>query len=107
MCVNPSLYENVSHTALEALACEVPVIATCVGGLPEVVLEGETGYLVEVGDTQAMADRAADILSNTDKQRTMGQRGRSYAIERFNTERVIPQYVELYERVIDEARQRA
>lgn len=102
----PSQTESFGLSALEALACEVPVIATRVGGLPEVILDGETGFLVEVGDTQTMADRAAEILSDQDKQQTMGRRGREYAVERFNTERVIPQYVELYERVIDEAQRR-
>lgn len=102
----PSQTESFGLSALEALACEVPVIATRVGGLPEVVLDGETGYLVEVGDTQAMAERAAEILSDERKQQTLGQRGRAYAVERFNTERVIPQYVELYERVIAEAQRR-
>lgn len=103
----PSQTESFGLSALEALACEVPVIATRVGGLPEVVLDGETGYLVEVGDTRAMADRAAEILCHKTKQQTMGRRGREYAVERFNTEQVIPQYVELYERVIAKAQRRA
>jgi N-acetyl-alpha-D-glucosaminyl L-malate synthase BshA len=99
----PSETESFGLSALEAMACETPVIATRAGGLPEVVLDGETGYLVEVGDTQAMADRAVEILTG-DNERRMGARGRAWAVEQFNTETVIPQYERLYERVIDWAK---
>jgi N-acetyl-alpha-D-glucosaminyl L-malate synthase BshA len=97
----PSETESFGLAALESMACETPVIATRVGGLPEVVLDGETGYLVGVGDTRAMTERAVEILSDDDKRRKMGARGRAWAVERFNTETVIPQYEKLYERVID------
>jgi N-acetyl-alpha-D-glucosaminyl L-malate synthase BshA len=99
----PSETESFGLAALEAMACETPVISTRTGGLPEVVLDGEAGYLVAVGDTRAMADRAAEILAG-DNRRRMGARGRAWAIERFNTETVIPQYERLYERVIDWAK---
>ncbi|MBI1763656.1 MAG: N-acetyl-alpha-D-glucosaminyl L-malate synthase BshA [Acidobacteria bacterium] len=100
----PSETESFGLSALEALACEVPVIASRVGGLPEVVLDGQSGYLIEVGDVQTLAERAVEILTDETKQRSFGQRGRAHAVEQFNTERVIPQYVTLYERVIDVAR---
>jgi glycosyltransferase involved in cell wall biosynthesis len=96
----PSESESFGLAALEAMACETPVIATRVGGMPEVMLDGETGYLVEVGDTRTMAERAVEILSDENRRR-MGARGRAWAVERFNTEIVIPQYERLYERVID------
>jgi N-acetyl-alpha-D-glucosaminyl L-malate synthase BshA len=96
----PSETESFGLAALEAMACEVPVIATNTGGLPEVVIDGENGYLVSLGDTQTIADRAIEILSDEKKQRMMGRRGREWAVEQFNTERVIPQYERLYERVI-------
>jgi len=96
----PSQTESFGLAALEAMACEVPVIATRVGGLPEVVREGETGYLVELGDIEAMAERAVEILSDPAGQRQMGARGRAWAVEQFSTARVIPQYVALYERVL-------
>jgi N-acetyl-alpha-D-glucosaminyl L-malate synthase BshA len=96
----PSETESFGLAALEAMACETPVIATRTGGLPEVVLDGETGYLVAVGDTRTMADRAVEILTGENGRR-MGARGRAWAVERFNTETVIPQYERLYERVID------
>ncbi len=100
----PSETESFGLAALEAMACETPVIATRVGGLPEVVRDGETGFLVEVGDTQTMAQRAVEILSDEKKQREMGARGRAWAVERFNTEIVIPQYEKLYERLVAWAR---
>lgn len=97
----PSETESFGLAALEAMACEVPVIATNAGGLPEVVLDGENGYLVALGDTQTIAERAVEILSDEKKQREMGRRGRAWAVEQFNTERVIPQYERLYERVVN------
>jgi L-malate glycosyltransferase len=96
----PSETESFGLAALEAMACEVPVIATRTGGLPEVVLHGETGYLVDLGDTKTMADCAIAIISNDRKRRQMGERGRAWAVERFNTDRIIPQYEKLYERII-------
>ncbi len=96
----PSETESFGLAALEAMACEVPVIATRAGGLPEVVLNGENGYLVKLGDINAIAEHAIEILSDEAKQRAMGQRGREWAVGQFNTERVIPQYERLYEHVI-------
>ena len=96
----PSETESFGLAALEAMACEVPVIASRVGGLPEVVREGETGYLIPVGDIQAMAARAGELFDNENFRAAMGRRARAVAIEEFTTERVIPQYVQLYERVI-------
>jgi len=100
----PSTTESFGLAALEAMACEVPVIATRTGGLPEVVLDEETGYLVELGDIKTMAEDALAILSNEKKQREMGKRGRTWAIEHFNTERVIPMYERLYERIIQKGK---
>ncbi len=96
----PSETESFGLSALEAMACEVPVIATNTGGLPEVVLDRETGFLVPVGDTAAMAERAIELFRDEAKHRAMAARGRAWAIERFNTETVIPQYERLYERII-------
>lgn len=95
----PSETESFGLAALEAMACEVPVIATRAGGLPEVVLNGENGYLVRLGDINTIAERSIEILSDETKQRAMGRRGREWAVEQFNTVRVIPQYERLYEQV--------
>jgi N-acetyl-alpha-D-glucosaminyl L-malate synthase BshA len=96
----PSEAESFGMAALEAMASEVPVIATKAGGLPEVVVDGETGYLLPVGDVEAMADRAIEILSDAQLQRKMGRRAREVAIERFDERKIVPMYREFYERVI-------
>jgi L-malate glycosyltransferase len=96
----PSEAESFGMAALEALASEVPVIATRAGGLPEVVDDGETGYLLPVGDVDAMAERAVEILSNDELRRRMGRLGRERAIERFDEAKIVPQYRQMYERVI-------
>jgi N-acetyl-alpha-D-glucosaminyl L-malate synthase BshA len=96
----PSEQESFGLAALEAMACEVPVIASRVGGLPEVVTDGETGYLSPVGDVDKMAADAARLLSDDKLRKTMGQRARDSAITRYRTDVVIPQYIEFYEQVM-------
>jgi L-malate glycosyltransferase len=96
----PSETESFGLAALEAMACEVPVLATRVGGLPEVVREGETGHLVPLGDTAAMAAHAARLLGDEQLRRAMGRRAREWAVGEFSTEKIIPQYEALYERVV-------
>lgn len=96
----PSELESFGLAALEAAACELPVIATRIGGIPEVVTDGETGFLSDVGDTEKMAADALRLLRDEDLRIRMGRRGRELAIERYSTEKVIPQYISLYERVI-------
>ena len=86
--------------ALEAMACEVPVIASRVGGLPEVVTDGENGYLSPVGDVDKMAVDAARLLTDPKLRREMGQRARDSAISRYRTDVVIPQYISFYEEVL-------
>lgn len=96
----PSESESFGMAALEAMASEIPVIATRAGGLPEVVVHGETGYLFEVGDVQSMAAAAIEILGDDSVRERMGRRGREIAVERFDEEKIVPRYRELYERVI-------
>jgi N-acetyl-alpha-D-glucosaminyl L-malate synthase BshA len=96
----PSEQESFGLAALEAMACEVPVIASRVGGIPEVVTDGETGFLSEVGDLEKMAKDAARLLSDITLRREMGKRARDSAVERYRTDIVIPQYIEFYERVL-------
>lgn len=96
----PSEQESFGLAALEAMACEVPVIASRVGGIPEVVEDGSTGCLAEVGDIEKMSDCAARLLANESLRREMGRRARESAVSRYSTDLVIPQYIEFYERVI-------
>jgi N-acetyl-alpha-D-glucosaminyl L-malate synthase BshA len=96
----PSEQESFGLAALEAMACEVPVVASRVGGIPEVVDDGETGCLSEVGDVEKMGRDAARLLSDESGRREMGARARASAIARYSTDLVIPQYIDFYERVI-------
>jgi N-acetyl-alpha-D-glucosaminyl L-malate synthase BshA len=97
----PSEQESFGLAALEAMACEVPVIASRVGGIPEVIDDGETGFLSEVGDVEKMANDAASLLTDPELRRTIGQRARESAISRYRTDLVIPRYIEFYERVLE------
>jgi N-acetyl-alpha-D-glucosaminyl L-malate synthase BshA len=96
----PSDQESFGLAALEAMACEVPVIASRVGGIPEVVTDGETGFLSEVGDVDKMAEDAARLLTDQGLRIEMGKRARESAVTRYRTDLVIPQYINFYERVL-------
>src|SRR6266496_3815362 len=96
----PSEQESFGLAALEAMACEVPVIASHVGGIPEVVTDGETGFLSEVGDLDKMADDATRLLANDKLRSEMGRRARKSAISRYRTDIVIPQYIDFCQRVL-------
>jgi len=97
----PSELESFGLVALEAMSCEVPVIASRVGGLPEVVAHGETGYLAPVGDVQAMADYALEIIRNPELARRLGQSGRRRAIDQFDQRKIVPLYEKYYEQVLN------
>jgi N-acetyl-alpha-D-glucosaminyl L-malate synthase BshA len=96
----PSEQESFGLAALEAMACEVPVVASRVGGLPEVVTDEETGFLSSVGDVGKMAEDAGRLLSDPELRRKMGKSARASAISRYRTDIVIPKYIEFYEKVL-------
>lgn len=96
----PSEQESFGLAALEAMACEVPVIASRVGGLPEVVDDGETGFLSSVGDVDKMATDVVRLLNDAEFRRAMAKRARKSAISRYSTDLVIPQYIEFYEKIL-------
>jgi L-malate glycosyltransferase len=96
----PSETESFGLAALEAMSCEVPVIATAVGGLPEVVEEGVTGFLHPVGDVEAMAASAVGLLRDPRRLREFGREARRQAVERFSEETIVERYRELYRRVV-------
>jgi len=96
----PSEQESFGLAALEAMACELPVIATRVGGLPEVVDDGVTGFLSPVGDIDKMAEDTYRLLTDKKFRRQMGRAARASAIARYSTHNIIPQYIEFYERIL-------
>ncbi|CDM65317.1 N-acetyl-alpha-D-glucosaminyl L-malate synthase BshA [Pyrinomonas methylaliphatogenes] len=96
----PSEQESFGLAALEAMACEVPVIASRTGGVPEVVVDGESGLLSEVGDVEKMSADAVSLLCDEERRREMGRRARASALERYSADLVIPRYVQFYEEVL-------
>jgi N-acetyl-alpha-D-glucosaminyl L-malate synthase BshA len=99
----PSDSESFGLAALEAMACEVPVITTNVGGLPEVVTHGVDGYLVEPRDVMAAAKHAIEILSRDDRGREMGQQARINARKNYCAKDIIPRYEAYYRSVLQSA----
>ncbi|GBD05343.1 N-acetyl-alpha-D-glucosaminyl L-malate synthase [bacterium HR20] len=95
----PSQNESFGLAALEAMSCGVPVVASNVGGIPEVVSHGENGYLAEPGDIDRMARYCIELASNGKKWHRFSQAARNAAVERFSIERIIPLYEELYTRI--------
>jgi N-acetyl-alpha-D-glucosaminyl L-malate synthase BshA len=99
----PSESESFGLAALEAMACGAPVVATRTGGLPEVVSDGESGFLLEIGDVSGMAEVATQVLSDKPLWWKMSRAARRIAEERFSTEKVVPEYERCYEAVLGRA----
>ena len=94
-----SFSEGLSITLLESMRCGVPVVATRVGGNPEVVVDGVTGYLVPPGDVPAFASRTVEILVDKDLRRRMGEEARRRVMRDFRLDDVASRYLALYERL--------
>lgn len=91
----PSQSESFGLSALEAMACEVPVISSSVGGLPELQLHGQTGYIAEIGDIDRMARYAIELLSNESRLKLFREAARRRAIE-FDVRKIVNQYEVYY-----------
>jgi glycosyltransferase involved in cell wall biosynthesis len=100
----PSELESFGLAALEAQACELPVIATRIGGIPEVVNDSETGFLSDVGDVAKMTADTLTLLRNEEMRRSFGEKGRELAIQRYSTDKIIPQYIAFYETIVQKAK---
>jgi len=96
----PSEMESFGLAALEAMACKVPSIATRVGGVPELIDDGVTGLLFPVGDVEAMAAGALNLLGDPARLNAMRETARKTAQKRFCANLVVPQYARFYERVL-------
>ena len=99
----PSDEESFGLAALEAMACEVPIIATNVGGISEVVTHGADGYLFEPRDVATAAKYALEILTRPDRGRAMGQMARKDARRQYCSNDIIPLYEAYYEKVLNSA----
>jgi glycosyltransferase involved in cell wall biosynthesis len=94
--VLPSLREGISNTILEAMASGLPVLATAVGGNPELVSAGRTGLLVPPGDVEAMAQGLSAWATRPDSARALGQAGRERVMRRFSLQAMIDGYLTVY-----------
>ena len=83
------------------MACGSPVVASRVGGLPEVIVDGETGHLCEVGDVDEMAAASTRVLSDDEHREQLSDAGRAFAVKHFSSECIVPQYEEYYRRILE------
>ena len=100
--VMPSASETFGLAALEAMACGVPVVASNIGGLPELIDHGENGFLCPLNNVDAFSERIRQIISDDSFQNKMGAAARKKALEQFANEKVIPMYESLYEQTISQ-----
>jgi N-acetyl-alpha-D-glucosaminyl L-malate synthase BshA len=97
----PSSQESFGLAALEAMACGVPCVTSNTGGLPELVKEGISGFLADVGDIDKMANFVLKILKNDKMREKLSSSSRNYAFENFQFDKIVPQYINLYKKVLD------
>jgi N-acetyl-alpha-D-glucosaminyl L-malate synthase BshA len=95
-----SAQESFGLAALEAMACEVPVVASKVGGLPEIIENGVTGYVCPPDAVDEMAERAIALLRDGDRRRIMGQAAANIVRTEYCTDRIVPMYLDAYEEVL-------
>ena len=96
----PSEHESFGLAALEAMSCEVPVVGSRVGGLHEVVVEGETGYLCDPHDVECMTQLVLALFTNEPHRAEMGRKARERAVREFGRDRIVDQYMEVYRRLL-------
>ena len=99
--VLPSLYENIGGVLLEAQACGCPVVATNVGGMSEVLINGQTGYLIERDDIEGMADRISLFLCDKETRRQFGENGRELVSRKFSDSAYVERILKYYSELID------
>jgi N-acetyl-alpha-D-glucosaminyl L-malate synthase BshA len=98
----PSQSESFGLAALEAMSCGLPVISSSIGGLPELVVHNETGFIAEIGDIDRMAKYAIDLLTNQQKYDIFSKNCRARAIEKFNIEKITDQYENYYKKILNQ-----
>jgi glycosyltransferase involved in cell wall biosynthesis len=102
--VMSSITEGLGTSLLDAMACRTAIVATHAGGIPEVVAEGETGFLVPVRDAAALADRIVRLLRRPELRAAFGEAGRRRVEARFSVDRMVEATLRAYARVADRSR---
>ena len=97
----PSGSETFGLAALEAMSCGVPVVVSDIGGLPELVINGESGYLCELGDLEAFTRAVRRLLDDEDLLASMSITARARAVKHFDTDIIVPHYESYYEQIMD------
>ncbi|MFV0238382.1 MAG: N-acetyl-alpha-D-glucosaminyl L-malate synthase BshA [Flavobacteriales bacterium] len=101
--VLPSSQESFGLAALEAMAAGLPVISSNAGGIPEVNIEGVTGYLSDIGDVDSMSKNAVAILTDEKKLKQFKENAKEHSIK-FKKEKILPMYTDLYEKAINKTK---
>jgi glycosyltransferase involved in cell wall biosynthesis len=96
----PSVNEGTPVSVIEALAAGRPAVATRVGGTPDVVRDGVDGFLVDLGDTDALAERLAELAADPERRERMGLAGRTHVLERYGVDRLVDDIDELYRNLL-------
>ncbi len=98
--IHAARVDTFPNTVLEALACGTPVVATAVGGIPEQIEDGQTGFLVQVGDYEAMANRICRLLTDDDLRQQMSLQAEHAARQRFDVRRMVADYLRWYQQIL-------
>ena len=96
----PSEEESFGLAMLEAMACGIPCVSTNAGGLSEVNIHGETGYTVNIGDINSFVEHLDELISDTKVRKKFGENAREVAISKFNSNKIVPQYLEYYKKIL-------
>jgi len=98
----PSQSESFGLSALEAMACGVPVVSSSVGGLPELIVHNKTGYIAEFGDVDRMSKYTMELLTKKKKFNSFSKNSRERAVKVFEKKLIVPKYIQYYEKVLSE-----
>ena len=104
LSVLTSLHEGLPNSVMEAMAAGTPVLATAVGGVGELIRDGETGFLASAADAKALASRICRVLANEDESLNIGMRGRSFVMSQFTMQRMVSDVQDLYDHLVPDAR---
>lgn len=98
--IHPARADTFPNMILEALACGTPVVASAVGGIPEQILEGKTGFLIPSGDAALMTKRIIQLLENEADRQQIGRQAADDAVQRFGLEKMVDEYLQVYRELL-------